>query len=106
MDEEDKEKNQEEISKPQQEEDVKKEDKLPTNKEDKKSLIQSAREAAAELRKANEERAKQLKEEKEILERKEALAELGGDSIKETEKKEDEEVTPERIQKDMSKIGW
>ncbi len=77
-------------------------DKLPTAKEDKKSLIQAAKDAAKELREANEERRKLLNEEKELTERKEALAALGGTSPAGSKPEKKEETPQEYKNRIMS----
>lgn len=55
-------------------------DELKENVVKPKSLIDEAREAAAELRKENAARLELLKKEEELIGRREALRELGGDS--------------------------
>ena len=72
---------------------VKIEEKLPAKKDDKKSLIQEAKEAAAEIRKANEEKKELLEREEKLIERKEVLNELGGRSYA-GQKEEKKEETP------------
>lgn len=70
-------------------------DRLPAGKEDKKSLIQSAKDAAKELRIENDRREKLIADEKNIVERREALAELGGDSSAGAKPQKKEETAEE-----------
>jgi len=61
-----------------------------SNKDEGISLINDARKAAEELKKQNEIKLQLLTEEKKLIERREALMQLGGDSlVKKPSKKEE-----------------
>jgi len=80
------------------------EDKKPeeVKKPERTDFLKEARELAERNEKAVEEMKRLTERNEEIA----AFNKLGGRTDNPQPEKKDEEVTPEKIQKDMDKLGW